>query len=559
MFQKLKAKSMTKHTKGEAEAFAIRQNAEIHLKSSKAEDISSMNGADTQKILHELEVHQIELEMQNEELRRTRDNAEKLFQKLTTIYDFAPVGYFTLDKKAFISELNLSGARMLEMDRSAVISKNFRNFVSRDSIGDLNEFLKKVLSTNEKQTCEISLIRKNSESLVVYLEGIVSEEDTLCLISAVDITERHKTQVKLQHSETRYRLLFESAKDGILIVNAADGKIIDVNPFLVEMTGFSKEELIEKTLWELDIFRNIAPTREAFAEFDRNSYFHLEEMPLKTKTGINKEVEFISTVYFEDAIKVIQCSIRDITKRKEAELALRESETRLRELNVTKDKFFSIVTHDLRSPFSSIIGFSNFMAERVIAGDFVKVAEYADIIQKSSWRAMELLTNLIEWSNSQTGRINFSPEYVEFPLLVEEIFLLMKDIAGQKSITIKKELSPSLVAFADKAMISSVLRNLVSNAIKFTHPGGTVSIRAEKNNRELLVSISDDGVGLTNSAIENLFSNENSISTAGTMQERGTGLGLLLCKEFIHKHDGRIWVESIQGMGSKFNFTIPSA
>lgn len=548
-----------KQNKSKTEALAIRQSAEIQLKNSRNKDRPPNKEADTLKILHELEVHQIELEMQNEELRRTRDNAENLFQKLTTIYDFAPVGYFTLDNKAFISELNLSGARMLDMDRSALINKNFRNFVSRDSIADLNDFLKKVLASNVKRTCEIKLTRKSSGSIVLYLEGIVASNETNCLVSAVDITERHNAQVKLQQSETRYRRLFESAKDGILIVNAANGKIIDVNPFLVEMTGFSKEELIERTLWELDIFKNITPTREAFAEFDRNSYFHLEEMPLKTKTGVNKEVEFISTVYFEDEIKVIQCSMRDITKRKQAEDALKESESLLRELNVTKDKFFSIVTHDLRSPFSSIIGFSNFMAERVIAGDFVKVAEYADIIQKSSWRAMELLTNLIEWSNSQTGRINFSPEYVEFPLLVEEIFLLMKDIAGQKSITIKKELSPSLVAFADKAMISSVLRNLVSNAIKFTHPGGTVSIRAEKNNRELLVSISDDGVGLTNSAIENLFSNENSISTVGTMQERGTGLGLLLCKEFIHKHDGRIWVESIQGMGSKFNFTIPSA
>jgi len=198
------------------------------------------------------------------------------------------------------------------------------------------------------------------------------------------------------------------------------------------------------------------------------------------------------------------------------------------------------------------------MAERVTAKDYDKVSEYANIVQKSSWRAMDLLTNLIEWSNSQTGRINFCPEYFEFPMLVEEIFNLMKDLALQKSITIIKELSPSLVVFADKAMISSVLRNLVSNAIKYTHLGGMVSIKVKKNQHELLVSIIDDGVGLSNSAIEKLFTMEKNISTTGTMQERGTGLGLLLCREFIHKHEGKIWVESIQGMGSKFSFTIPS-
>ncbi len=548
---------MIKKNKGKTEAVALRQSAENQIINHKAVD-KSANVADTLKVFHELEVHQIKLEMQNEELRRSRDHAEKLFQKLTTIYDFAPVGYFTLDNMAIIGELNLSGARILETDRSALINRNFRNFVSRDSLNDFNDFLNNVLKSKVKQSCEIKLDRLSSDFLVLLMEGIVSDDDAHCLVSAVDITQRYKTQIKLQHSETRYRRLFESAKDGILIVNAGDGKIIDVNPFLVNMTGYSKDELIAKTLWEVKIFKEIAPTKEAFAEFDRNSYFHLEEMPLETKKGIHKQVEFISTVYFEDSEKVIQCSVRDITQRKQAEVALKESESRLRELNVTKDKFFSIVTHDLRSPFNAIIGFSNLMADKVIAKDYDKVAEYADIVQKASWRAMDLLTNLIEWSNSQTGRISFIPEYFEFPLLVEEIYSLMKDLARQKSITLIIEQSPSLVVFADKAMISSVLRNLVSNAIKYTHPGGMVSIKVKKNQGELLVSISDDGVGFSNSAVENLFNMERNISTTGTMQERGTGLGLLLCKEFINRHEGRISVESVQGRGSTFTFAIPS-
>jgi PAS domain S-box-containing protein len=549
---------MMKHNKGKIEAVALRQSAEIQLKKNKVEKKPAMNEADTLKVFHELEVHQIELEMQNEELRRARDIAEKLFQKYTTIYDFAPVGYFTLDNKADISELNLSGARMLGTDRSALINKNFRNFVSRDSINDFDDFLDKVLKSDVKQICSITMARRSLSSLVLYMEGIVSEEDRHCLVTAVDVTEQNRTQIKLKHSETRYRRLFESAKDGILIINARDGKIIDVNPCLTDIIGYSKEELVAKPLWELKIFKKIANSKEAFAELDRNIYFRLQELPLKTKEGINKEVEFISSIYFEDNKKVIQCNIRDITKRKKAEVALKENESHLRELIITKDKFFSIITHDLRSPFSSIIGFSNLLAEKVLAKDYLKVAEYADIIEKSSWRAMELLTNLIEWSNSQTGRISFCPEYFEFPMVVDEIFNLTYDLAAQKSIAVTKELSQSLVVYADKAMINTILRNLVTNAIKYTHPGGKVIIKVKKNKHELLVSIIDDGIGLSNEAIENLFSIETNISTQGTMQERGTGLGLLLCKEFIQKHQGSIWVESIQGMGSKFNFTIPS-
>jgi PAS domain S-box-containing protein len=177
---------MMKHNKGKIEAVALRQSAEIQLKKNKVEKKPAMNEADTLKVFHELEVHQIELEMQNEELRRARDIAEKLFQKYTTIYDFAPVGYFTLDNKADISELNLSGARMLGTDRSALINKNFRNFVSRDSINDFDDFLDKVLKSDVKQICSITMARRSLSSLVLYMEGIVSEEDRHCLVTAVE-------------------------------------------------------------------------------------------------------------------------------------------------------------------------------------------------------------------------------------------------------------------------------------------------------------------------------------------------------------------------------------
>ena len=249
---------------------------------------------------------------------------------------------------------------------------------------------------------------------------------------------------------------------------------------------------------------------------------------------------------------------RNITARKQAEESLKVSESRLRELNATKDKFFSIIAHDLRNPFNAIIGFSNILVEQMNAKEYEGVEEYAGIIQNSSQRAMDLLMNLLEWSRAQTGKIEFSPETIEIVSLIDKVAELLNDTAQQKSITISRKNSFNLPVFADKAMISTILRNLISNAIKFTNPGGSIVISAEQKQNELMITVSDNGTGIKKESINKLFRIEESTSTIGTQNEKGTGLGLLLCKEFILKHNGRIWVESEWGKGSEFHFTLPN-
>ena len=280
-------------------------------------------------------------------------------------------------------------------------------------------------------------------------------------------------------------------------------------------------------------------------------------MPLETKNGKPINVEYVSNVYLVDKAKVIQCNIRDITERKRAEENLKESEKRLRELNATKDKFFSIIAHDLKSPFTSIIGLSELLAEQVSKNDYKGIDEYANMIQTSSWHAMDLLTNLMEWSRSQTGRMVFNPVNLNLGELIEEASALLEESANQKSITIAKDLPVGLIMFADKSMINTVLRNLISNAIKYTNPGGRIDISAIQGEKELTVNVSDNGVGIKEETLEKLFLIGASTSTRGTSDEEGTGLGLILCKEFISKHGGKIWAESLPGQGSRFAFTIP--
>jgi signal transduction histidine kinase len=247
----------------------------------------------------------------------------------------------------------------------------------------------------------------------------------------------------------------------------------------------------------------------------------------------------------------------DITERQQYEDELKNSEKQLREINASKDKFFSIISHDLRSPFSSIIGFSNLLIEKVREKDYKKVEEYASIVQNSSWRVMNLLVNLIEWSSSQTGRMEFNPEFFDIVELINEVVELSNDSARPKSITLKKELPHSIFIMADKDMTSTILRNLISNAIKYTNHEGEIIISALQIKGNVKVSIIDNGVGILKESIEKLFRIQDSHSTKGTLNETGTGLGLLLCKEFIEKHDGKLWVESEPDKGSKFHFTLP--
>ncbi len=178
--------------------------------------------------------------------------------------------------------------------------------------------------------------------------------------------------------------------------------------------------------------------------------------------------------------------------------------------------------------------------------------------QQSSQRAMDLLMNLMEWSRSQTGRMEFNPELMEFGKLINDAAELLIDSAHRKSISLNLKTPQNIHVLADKDMMSTVLRNLITNAIKFTKKGGEIVIAAEKKQNELIVTVKDTGIGIRKDDIDKLFRIDETYSTAGTQNEKGTGLGLILCKEFVEKHGGKIWVESEVGQGSTFYFTIPS-
>jgi PAS domain S-box-containing protein len=634
------------------------------------------------KLIEELEVHQVELEMQNEEVMKTRSAALQAAEKYTELYDFAPVGYLTLSKEGKIIDLNLTAAKMLGKERSRLKSSLFGFFVSNDTKPFYNLFLGLVFSNKTKETCGMTLLIHSDLPMYVEITGIVNENGDQCFVTIVDITQRKKAEEAQAISEKRYRRLFETAKDGIIILDAKTGKITDVNPFLSELLGYTEEQLLERTIWEIGFFKDKATNHDKFTELQKNGFVRYEDLPLETRDGRQINVEFVSNVYMVDKKKVIQCNIRDITKRKHTEEMLMDSETRyrrlfesakdgilildaetgkikdvnpflinlmgyskeqilekavweigsfkdivanhdkfielqqkkfvryedlpiesskgqkinvefvsnvylvdnkrviqcnirditerkrlqdsikasqakLKELNITKDKFFSIISHDLKSPFNGILGFSDMLKEDAKDMDVSTIQEFADMINRSALQVFHLLEGLLSWARIQQGQMPYSPTIMALKGVVNDTIKLLKEEAASKKIKIINHLPNDLMVKADRDMLKTILRNLISNGIKFTSTYGVVEINAVEDNGQVEVTVKDTGKGMNKEILDKLFKIEIVYSTRGTKEEAGTGMGLILCKEFVEKHGGKIWAESELAKGSEFKFTLP--
>ncbi len=237
---------------------------------------------------------------------------------------------------------------------------------------------------------------------------------------------------------------------------------------------------------------------------------------------------------------------------------IEKSEQELRILNASKNKFFSIIAHDLKNPLHSVLGYSSLLKR-----DYERFSEderrkFASDIYQSTNNIFRLLQNLLEWAKSQTGRLNFTPEIVEYQSILDNSLEVLRSYATQKNIEINTGHNPDLKLFADPLMIETVLRNLINNAIKFTPDGGHINVDAREIEGEIRISVCDSGIGMSEEETQNLFRIDSKVRRKGTNNEDGTGLGLILCNEFVHKHNGKIWVESTPGKGSEFIFSIPA-
>lgn len=251
--------------------------------------------------------------------------------------------------------------------------------------------------------------------------------------------------------------------------------------------------------------------------------------------------------------------ITDITERKKAEIILAKQARELQDANATKDKFMSIIAHDLKSPFNAIMGFSDLMVKNFDQMDSETILKGLKIIDEASNHAHKLLDNLLLWARNQAKQNKYAPEVINVKKQIKESVKEVESIAKNKEILIvTQRIDPKIQVFADKNMLDTIIRNLLTNAIKFSFKGNRIKIAASQTGANVLFTISDNGIGIQEKRLKELFQIDKYTNTNGTENELGTGLGLLLCKDFVEKNNGTIWIESIPNKGTQAFFTIPS-
>ena len=387
-----------------------------------------------------------------------------------------------------------------------------------------------------------------------------TESEPNITVIAYDITERKKTEAALRESEKKFRELVKYAPTAIYELDFISKKFITVNDAMCNMSGYSRKELL--AINALDILED--ESKKLFlARVSRcfKGEKPEEKVEYKVKSRDGRMLDVILNMKFnkDENGRLVGAMVvgHDITERKRVEEELRANEAKLKELIATKDKFFNIVAHDLKNPFTSLLGSSELLFNNIDQMTRLNVKKLALILNDSAKGGYAILQNLLDWSRSQTGILKFNPEKVNLKTVIDENIHNLHLQGINKGIFLKSELTEDYFILADKNMIITILRNLLSNAVKYTYKNGKVTVGVSVDMEETTISVRDSGIGISKEKADTLFRIENSLSLPGTEKEQGTGLGLKLCKEFTERMGGRIWVESEPGKGSEFKFTIP--
>ncbi len=537
----------------------------------------------------------------------TSKKAEKIIseqnKKLQILINNLPVFIYFKDSSFRYQLVNSTFANVFGSPVSDLIGKTDIE-LAHEEAEIYAEFDKQVVET-KKPLLNLESIYKDkngiefwaSTSKVPYLDD---EGNVIGIIGIVqDITHLKKSEQALKESEEKYRIIAENTKDNIWKINLSTFRFSYISPSVFAMRGFTVEEAIKQSIEESLIpdsyNRALKDINESIkkAEDDKNISISRQYQQY-CKNGKIIDIEMIATFIYDDKGKPIEITgiTRDITERVKIEkelntlyaiqkqsLKLEKHQKQIIEENlyqknilveelekikseleiqlVEKDKFFSILAHDLKNPFTGFLGLSSFLAEESQELPNDEIMRISMTLNSGAKQLFNLLENLLEWSRIKTELMDLNPLQIDLKYMINNIVKLFKDNCIQKRIEIIKEFDTEFHGFADSYSINMVIRNLLSNAIKFSFPESKIIVKlADYSTDYLLISIQDFGTGMSEEDLLKLFRLDVKFTNLGTQKEKGTGLGLLLCKEYIEKSGGTICVESKLNEGTCFSFTI---
>jgi PAS domain S-box-containing protein len=379
-----------------------------------------------------------------------------------------------------------------------------------------------------------------------------------------DVTERRRMEERLRASESRYRRLFEAARDGILILDAGTRQITDVNPFMVELLGYSRDEFVGKELWEIGMLQDAEVSRRALRALQETGYIRYEDLPLRTKDGRIRDVEFVSNVYAENGQQVIQCNIRDIAARKQAEAEIRQLtadlEERVRDrtlqleaLNHDLEAFNASVSHDLHAPLRRIDGFVDALQDDYADTIDADGLQFIQAIRVATHRMHELIDALL--ALGRFSRHEIEQQVVDLSALAHRVAAELHHSHPTRQVDCV--IADGLTTHGDARLLRTVLDNLLSNAWKFTAMKAQARIEVGRQTAPEGTSVffvRDNGAGFDMAYVDKLFGAFQRLH--GDTEFPGTGIGLASVHLIIHRHSGRVWAEGVVDQGATFYFSL---
>jgi len=480
---------------------------------------------------------------------------------LSALIDNLPINIYIKDLKSRKIRVNRSEINYMEgLTEAEILGKTdyelFPSATAANSIKEDQEVLRTGIamisteSVDHKPNGKVTYLLtskiplKNSKNEVIGLLGI-----------SYDITHLKLAEQALARSEEKYRKIFENIQDIYYRTDHA-GIVTEISPSVEKYYNYKRKEIIGSPVTDFYYYQS---DRDNIVHALRTNQSVIDfEVKLKTKNNAMVYASVNARLIIENNLIVgSEGSIRDITTRKVQENQLTELNTELKALNNHKEKLLSVIGHDLRNPIAASLKLAELALMDIDEASKEELIEYLSKMEVGLQNANELLENLLQWAKNQFNSLNFNPVLIDdLHQLIYNCIKRLWPMADAKHIELIEKVPAGLKIYGDKDMLDAIIRNLVSNAIKFT-TGGKIIVKVEERPYDLLFSVQDHGVGMSQDVVSQLFNRSFNHTTYGTSGEKGTGLGLELCRDFVEKHQGKIWVESELGAGTTFYFSTP--